>query len=199
MQTSTMLTGDTAAPAPMVGPGPHDAIAAALYPEPKPAARDAAPTAEIASLRASEPARAMYADAGQMGDAPRAMALAVNPSASTADIEVMSASWASVATDLGMTRDDLSQLASFAAANKAKPPTTDELRQHALTSVKELRQQYGDAAFDEALAGAKALAQRDPRLCEFLDKSGLASNPWVVARMAELARTARNRATLKKR
>ena len=141
----------------------------------------------------------MYADAGQMGQAPRGMALAVKPEATAAEIETMSASWASVATDLGFSRDDLTTLARFAAENKAKPPTPDELRQHALTSVQELRQQYGDAAFDEALAGAKALAQRDPRLCEFLDKSGLASNPWVVARMAELARTSRNRATLKKR
>ena len=196
---STLLTGAATPPTPTVGTGPHDAIAAKLYPEPKAPARDVAPTAEIAALRASEPARGLYSDAKQMGDAPRAMALAVDPSATASELEVVSASWASVATDLGFSRDDLTTLARFAAENQAKPPTSDELRQHALTSVQELRQQYGDAAFDEALAGAKALAQRDPRLCEFLDKSGLASNPWVVSRMAELARTARNRATLKKR
>lgn len=201
MTTSdTILAGAPAAPAPpSTGVEANERLAAALYPEPKPRPVDVPPNAEIAALREAEPARQLYRDEDQFGPnggAVRELALAVNPRGTATELESQQASLAAVLTDLGLGRDDVSQLASFAEANARKPLTPEEIAAHQRTTVKELRQELGEG-FDDAMADAQKLVKRDPRLFEFLGVTGLGSNPWVVRRLVELGQTARARGQLK--
>lgn len=199
MTANTMLAGAAPAPsAPQTGVEASEQLAAALYPAPKPRPVDTPPNAEIAALREAEPARQVYKDADQFGPnggAVRELALAVNPRGTAAELEGQQTRLAAVMTDIGMNRDDVSQLASFAEAYARKPPTAEEKAAHERAATKELRAQYGDG-FDDAMADAMKLAKRDPRLHQFLGVTGLGSHPWVVSRMVELARSARARGQL---
>ena len=175
--------------------------AAALYPEPVAKPIDVPPNAVIAALRASEgrgPA-ALYRDDMQMGNAPRELALAIDPALPADAIEGQASIVASICMDLGFNSDDVSRLASEAATYAKNKPSDVELAAHARTALQSLRETYyTDQAFDEALKGAKALATRDLRMKKFLAETGLGSSPWVVSRFAELSRTARNAQTLRK-
>jgi hypothetical protein len=178
----------------------REQLASILYPAAPPKTVDTAPNAEVAALRAADPARGMYRPEDQFGPnggALRDLALAVNPTASADALQRQRVALGAVMTDIGMDRGDVSKLASFAAAYAAKPPTAEEKAAHERASIKTLREQYGDAAFAGVLADAKALVARDPRLREFMDKTGLGSHPWAISRLAELARTERGRGRLK--
>jgi hypothetical protein len=191
------LTAADPAPPTSAAVHPNADLASKLYPEPAEKPVDEPPNATVRALRESEPERAFYRDDQQMGTAPVELAKAIAPLAPPEVIEANASRLASVCTDLGMGRDDVSQLASFAAAYQADPPTAEQVAEHRRAAMRALRETYGAAAGD-ALAGAAALAQRDPRLAKFLDASGLGDHPWVIGRMAELARTERNARTLKK-
>lgn len=167
-------------------------IAATLYPEPVAKPQDRAPNAEVQAVRDAEPARSFYRDDMQMGKAPQELVRALNPNVPADALEGQASVVASLMTDIGMNRDDVSQLASFAAQYSKQRPSADEQRAHERAASQQLRDTYGDKAFGDVLAGASALAQRDPRLSKFLNDTGLGSHPWVVSRLAELARSPRN-------
>ena len=186
MSTATQITGVEAL----------EQAAAVMYPPPPPRPGDTPPNTQIAELRKADPAREIYRPEDQYGTAVRDLALATNPGGNAAELEAQQAALANVMADLGMGRDDVSQLASFARRNTDKPPTKDELAAHQRTAVRTLREQYG-AGFDDALKDAKALAARDPRFAAYLDRTGLGNDPWVFSRMAELGRSARARGQLK--
>jgi hypothetical protein len=194
---TTLITEEPAPPPSAATVHPDADLAAKLYPELAAKPVDEAPNATVKALRDSEPERAFYRDDQQLGNAPVELARAIAPFASTEVLEANASRLASVMTDVGMSRDDISQLASFAAQAKANPPTHKENAERRRTAMRDLRATYGDSAGD-ALAAAAQLAQRDPRLARFLDASGLGDHPWVIARMAELARTERNARTLTK-
>ena len=109
MESTTLL--DTGHSTPTTGVGANEALAAKLYPEPvaRPIAR--APNAEVQALRDAEPARAIYRDDMQMGSAPRELALAVTPDLSRDALQGQASIIASIMTDIGFSRDDVSQLA----------------------------------------------------------------------------------------
>lgn len=204
MESNTLIgasaSASTPSGSPATGIGAHEAVAAKLYPEPAARPTDRAPNAEVQALRDTEPARALYHDDsdGQLGRQARDVALAVTPKLEKDALQGQTTIVASILADIGMDRQDVSQLASFAAQYAQRKPTDDELRAHTRTATQELRAKYGEG-FDEALAGARALTQRDPRLSKFLAATGLGSHPWLVLRMAELARSPRNTASLKRR
>ena len=205
--TSLLAAGSTTTPTPSAratgtgtGVEAREQLASILYPAAPPKPVDEAPNAEVAALRAADPARAMYRPEDQFGPnggVLRDLALAVNPSASADALQRQRVALGAVMTDIGMDRGDVGKLAAFAAQYTAKPPTADEKAAHERTVIKELRAQYGDAAFAGVLEDAKKLVARDPRLAGFLDKTGLGSHPWVISRIAELARTERGRGRLK--
>jgi len=60
----------------------------------------------------------------------------------------------------------------------------DQLRAAELDSIKALRDQYGKD-FDSAFSAARALAQRDPRVKQWLDRSGIGSSRDAVLMFAE--------------
>ena len=184
MENQTFATGVEA----------RNAMAARLYPEPAAKPTDPAPNAEVAAVRAADTARVLYRCEDQMGDHPAKLALALNPEGNQAQLEQSSVQLATMAQDIGFTRDDLDSLAVFASQTMKKPLTEDEQRVHKLTAITELRAKYGDR-YDDAIAGAGALAKRDPRFAALLVKHQLASNPWLIGRLAEIAQSPRYRAS----
>lgn len=193
---------DTQTTAPESSYDAHQRIAASLYPEPVAKPIDQAPNEAIRQLRASEGRGpgALYRDDLQMGDAPRKLALAVDPTLAADAIEGQASIVASILTDIGMNRDDIERMAVEAGKFTKNRPTEAEMAANVRTAMQSLREEnHGNPeAFDEALKGAKALAQRDPRLSKFLHQTGLGSHPWVVTTMARLAQTERNAKTLRK-
>jgi MoxR-like ATPase len=74
-------------------------------------------------------------------------------------------------------------------------PSDAEVSAWADQSVRALREAYGNGA-EEALADARALVARDPRIKAFLNVSGLGSHPKVIVRLAHAARSQRGRGRL---
>jgi hypothetical protein len=174
------LYAETAAPTattpkPSAASAATQAIADSLYGAPAARMVDQVLTPEIAALRESQPARALYADADQLGQGPRELAVAIDPMADEATITSRASSLASVAVDTGMTRDDVAQLAAFARQYASSPPSDEEQAAHARTAVLALRETYGPR-FDDAMQAARGLAQRDHRFAALLDKSRLGNH-----------------------
>ena len=199
--STTLLADDPTqtTTAPATGVEANERIAAALYPEPKARASDTAPNAAVAALRAADPSRQVYRDADQFGPnggTVRELALATNPAGSKSSLETQQVALAGVMTDIGMSREDVSQLASFATAFAIKPPTDHERAGSQRAALRELRDTYGEG-FDDALRDAKLMVLRDPRLAGLLDQTKLGDHPWVIARITELARAQRAAGKLK--
>lgn len=192
--TPSLLSGGTTQQ-PRV-PGPNDRIAEAMYPEAK-AYVPEVPNAAVAAVRAADgPARVLYPAAKQYGKPLlRELSLATNPEGSETALAQQAVELAEVAADIGFDRNDLASLAAAAAAFKAKPPTAEEQAAYRRTAVSELRAQYGKG-FTEAMDAASALAQRDPRFKQYLNRTGLANHPWAVLRLAELGLRAKTRGRL---
>jgi hypothetical protein len=95
-----------------------------------------------------------------------------------------------IAGDLGASADDVRMFRTLAAQHVAEP-ASDEQRQtwHDVT-VREIADRNISTA---DLNAAKRLVQSDPRLVNFLDRTGLGNEPRTVLRFVELARTARGR------
>lgn len=192
-------------------PGVNSEAAIRMYPaEVKTPA--SAPNAEVQALRDADPARKLYNDGTAYGplrkgaardsispktDAVDALVVAVNPAGGNAQLMREANEFRSMAVDLGLSKQDVQQLASFASANAGKPtPTADEQRAHQLTALRETREAHG-ASFDQVIKDAKTIATRDPRFAALLKATHLGDHPWVVARLIELGRAARARGELK--
>lgn len=186
--------GRPAAPPPPAGTS--DDLAAGLYPEPAPAPKATSPNQAVSDLRQADTARLFYKPEDQLGPGVRELALVSNPTGTAQELARQTAELAAVAADLGMNRLDVDRFAALARSHKARPPTDEQLAEYERTSVKELREKFG-ADFDTVLKDAQALAQRDHRFKAYLEVSGLHGHPFVVGRIAELARTARARGQLK--
>jgi hypothetical protein len=184
----TMLTGDTTATSPALTPvGAADqAIADKLYgSEP---AKTYIPS--LQEVRAADPARVLYPPEKQMGREAAAVAVAVFPEATSAQLKATETDIATAAMDLGMSKSDIEQFATYAQANMVKPLTADEQRSHKLAAIKDLRNTYGDN-YDEALKAADALMSRDPKFATLVAKADMKNNPWLLLRLADLARVAK--------
>ena len=174
------------------------ALAATLYPDAAPPSKATASTPEVAALRSSDPARQFYSDASNLGEHNvRELALAINPTGTVEVVAQRGAELAATMADLGMNGDDVARLARLALQFRTKPPSAVEVDGFHRTAFKELRETYGDKNFDQALSDARGLARRDPRLSALLNSSGMGDHPWLVSRLAELGRTARQRGQLK--
>jgi len=203
---STFLStaaGSTTTPAssapPSTGVEALERVAAVLYPPPAPRPVDQPPNAEVAAVRAADPARQIYRDEDQFGPnggAVRDLALAVNHRGTAEQLAQQQVALASVMTDIGAGRDDVARFAGLAGGLAAKPPTAEEKAAWERTAVKDLRAEYG-TNFDSAMRDAMLMVHRDPRLKQFLDATHLGSHPTVVVRIVELARGQRAKGLLK--
>ena len=158
-----------------------------------------APNAAVQGVRDTNAAvRGMYAPAkqfGKDGGAVRDLALALDFKASQDRLDELIPELASIAVDCGMDRHDVERLASIVTANAAKPPTEDMREAFQRTAIADARRAYGKE-FDSVLADAKALAQRDPRLAQILNKNGVGDDPHIIGRLCELGIAARARGQL---
>lgn len=164
-----------------------------IYPAPAPKFVDSQAPAAVQAIRAATPARSFYKDADQFGPgggAARDLALVLNNTGSEAAIQSSATAIAAIATDVGLTREDLSQFAAWAEGFIRQPPTASEKIAFQRTTASELRKQYA-GRFDDVVLSAKALISRDPRLAKMLDVTGLADHPGVVKRFVELGQSAK--------
>jgi len=164
---------------------PTPTAAERLYATPAKPELGEAPTLELAELRhASEsPASKLYAT--QASNATRELAVAVNPSGTESVLSQAALEFSQAAVDMGMSEGQINRLAALARTATANPMTADQQRAAELDSIKGLRDQYGKD-FDKAFAAARQLAQRDPRVKAWLDRSGIGSSRDAVLIFAEL-------------
>jgi len=156
-----------------------------------------APTLKIQALRDAEgPASKLYDAADQFGNAPRELALAMNPTGTSEALAHQAANFAHSARDLGLTQAQIQKLAAVGRTAMASPVSEEQDRTNQLQGIKALREQYGDT-FDEAFADARKAAQRDPRIAGFLNRGGIGNRPEVLALFAELGAQQRRAGRLK--
>ena len=198
MYETLLHTGGAPAPSPAAA-GPNADMARTLYPDPAPPPKATAPNADVAALRNADAAqgRGFYSDVSVVG--PRnvdEMVLAANPLATREARLQQGTEFASAAVDLGLTGEDVSQLAAFTRGLRSTPMTDEARAANQRAAVTELRARYGDD-FDRVFADARALAQLHPKFATFIDATNLGDHPWLIKRMAELGRDARARGRLK--
>jgi hypothetical protein len=121
-----------------------------------------------------------------------ALAEASNPTAPAAKVEAARIELANCAADLGMDQSDVDTLVALTRTNAGRPMTKQAQQASELKSIQALRERFGNDA-GEAFAQAKALTKRDPRFAAFVNENQIGSDPRLVVRMAELARSSRNR------
>lgn len=93
-----------------------------------------------------------------------------------------------IAADVGMTNEDVSTLKALAPQFNAT--TAEQVAQWQAESVQTLQREYGEE-WQQALADAKALIARDPRLVQIMRAGGRGNHPQVVSMFARLGRQAR--------
>ncbi|MBI5900845.1 MAG: hypothetical protein HZB40_16690 [Rhodocyclales bacterium] len=145
----------------------------------------------IAKLRADEPGRTLYAASYPSRDAVGAIA---EYYADLPELQRQSGSRevAEMALDIGLSDGDVRQWVGFANALRANPLPADQAQ---ATAAKRLVEVFGkDAA--QALADARALVARDPRVGPMLERSGLGNHPDVIVHFAQQARRERVRGRL---
>lgn len=181
-----------------------ESIADRMFPAPAPAPVDKAPNAEVQAVRTADGvARQLYPDTGAFGGkldgtgGPlQPLAAALNPGVAPDVLAQRTASLASALVDVGANRSFVADLAALAQAVTVTPLTPAQIAEHKATALATLKERFGEDA-GMRLKDAMALAKRDHRLREVLDKTGLGHHPRVVLEFAEMARTARGNGRLK--
>ena len=156
-----------------------------------------APTFEIQALRDAEgPASKLYDAADQFGQAPRELALAMNPTGTAEALAHQAANFAHSARDLGLTQTQIEKLAAIGRTAVAAPVSDAQDRTNQLQGIAALRAQYQDK-FDQAFSDARKAAQRDPRIAGFLNRGGIGNQPEVLMLFAEIGADQRRKGRLK--
>lgn len=174
-----------------------EAVGAAMFPTMGP---DAAPEVfipeNIAAMRKAnaDPAEAIYApvvpDAIQQWMAP-AKDRWTEPQHKAYAVE-----FSRMASDLGMDRDDMQTLISRGRAPEVANMTPEQAKENQGRALALLHAEFGNQA-EQALADARALAGRDPRVARALENSKLGNDPDTVLRFARMARRLRAQGRLK--
>lgn len=169
-----------------------DEIAVAMHDKPEPLAEEL--PAEIQALRDADPARAIYDDRTQYKAAGIDQALGelgIEGQAAEAEHKA----WAGVFADMGL---DAVDAAAMVRVGLIDEPTPEEAAAWPEQAQAALRETFGDDA-QQALADARLLVGRDPRLKDFLNRTGLGDHPHVVKLAAQRARALIANGTLKRK
>jgi len=94
--------------------------------------------------------------------------------------------WQRIAHDVGAVGEDVTLAVTTIQRFAANPPTDEEVETNNAKSRAELERVFGDEAA-QVLERTRALARRDPRLLDQLERSGAGSDPAVVLALAHLA------------
>lgn len=185
--TPTTEPAEPASPVEFMSPEVAAETAAALvFPSMRPA--DPPPEElppEIKSLRDADPARAMFDDRSFYTGAGLDTALkelGIEGRAAEAEHKT----WAGVFADLGLSSQEATDMVTVGLMDE---PTAEVLQGWPAQAEAALKEQYGDADWQQALADARLLVGRDPRLKDFLNRTQLGNHPRVVKLAAERART----------
>lgn len=146
-------------------------------------AADALPP-EIQALRDADPARAMYSDTTAYASAGIDTALG-DLGITGAAAEAEHKAWAGVFTDVGLTTQDAQDVVKLALMDE---PNAEEMQGWRGQAEASLQETYGADDWQQALADARLLVKRDPRLKDFLNRTGLGDHPHVVKLAAQRAR-----------
>lgn len=138
---------------------------------------------ELKALRAADPGRVMFGDVNTYSSAGIVEALAAHGIEGTAAEEEQRA-WSGVLADLQVPPAEAATLVQLARLDPPDAATSDAWQGDALES---LAREFGSGA-DAALADARLLVGRDPRLKAYLNRTGLGNHPEVVLRAARIAR-----------
>lgn len=201
--SNTDWTGDKPAEsAPAPAEQPANEVARVMFPS---MVNKAEPTSEdlpeaVRELRANDPERQLYADAGYFRDE-------LQPIDDSPEMKAATDAWRGVARDIGASPDQVRDLrdAFFTGLEQAYTnnaldergmPDAATREQWATEAMSELQREFGAEA-ESALTDAKKLIARDPRLADFLQVTGLGSNPRWVATLAALARRQRMQGKLR--
>ena len=178
--------------APVHEPRTFEQIAEAQYGKPELPAEDL--PAGVAALRDTDPARRMYDDRTPYTHAGIERALADHGvEGPAADLEHKA--WAGVFADLGLSGQDAQGVVQLAMA---EPPSDDQVQAWPTQAQAALQEAFG-RDWQQALADARLLVARDPRLSDYLNRTGLGNHPHIVKLAAERARAAIANGTLKRR
>lgn len=185
-EMGAVLYGGEPPAAPTQGPVAQarsfDQIAAAQYDKPELPAEELPP--EVKALRDSDQARAMYDDRTAFKAAGIDKALGElgieGPGA-----EAEHKAWAGVFTDAGLTPQDAQDVVKLALMDE---PTADEAAAWPTQAEAALQEAFGADDWRQALADARLLVKRDPRVRAFLNRTGLGDHPTVVKLAAQRAR-----------
>lgn len=101
-----------------------------------------------------------------------------------------------ICQDLCLQPDDLTEIGMAVQAAHEAPFTFAQRDQMQAEGIALVHEHYGPKT-GEAIAAAKALAARDPRVKQFLNNTGVGDHPQVILRFARAGMTARNRGLLK--
>jgi len=103
---------------------------------------------------------------------------------------------ANIATDLGMSVDDVRTMRTVGQVCNANPPSDETRIQWREQAVQSLNETYGNGAA-QAYRDAIKFAQRDPRVVKVLNEGGRGDHPDTVLLFAKLARQAKTAGKLK--
>jgi hypothetical protein len=119
------------------------------------------------------------------------------PTAADDVVRAQALEWGQVARDVGASHEDVGLVVSTIRRFDIEPPTIEQEATMRTQAFKALDDAFGKDA-PRALALARALAHRDSRLLEMLDKSGAGNDPKVLVAMARLALSEEMRGRLKR-
>ena len=136
---------------------------------------------EVQALRDLEPARKMFSDTSVYGAALEAVTHDLEPEAKAVALR----EWSGILADHEIPSVEAKSLVGLAAGHAF--PTEDQSVRWETTATDSLKREFGDGAA-AALADARLLVSRDPRLAKFLDETGLGDHPELVLKAARIAR-----------
>ncbi len=162
-----------------------------LHSKPDPLPAEDLP-AEVKALRDGDVARSLYDDRSAFSELPNVLA---DIGLEGRELEIEHRHWAGVLTDLAVPPAEVKGLATLAKSHAYPDEATAETWQ--TEGLEALKTTYG-SAWKSALADAQALVQRDPRLSDWLNRTGLGNHPRFIAMAADRARHAIANGTLKR-
>lgn len=174
------LYGEPAAPpaAAPAGATPDAELAARMYPTQQ--VPDEVLPDGVREVRDADPARALYDDAKTYR---YALDAAFQDIESSPEAAAERKAWAGVLADVGVSSSEAEGLASLA---QQAYPSEATAAGWVSTAMADLEREFGDA--QAALADARLLVQRDPRLQRVLNQTGLGDHPHIVLKAAQAAR-----------
>lgn len=161
----------------------EEQIAAAMYDKPELPPEEL--PAAVQALRDADPARKVYDDATAYTHAGIGEAL-VEMGIEGVDQQAEHRAWTGALADMGVTSDEAKGLVQLAMSDAPEQAAIEAWPSEAKQALQEA---FGDDA-DQALADARLLIRRDPRVRDFLNRTRMGDHPRVVLLAAQRARAA---------